>query len=626
MKDDLHAGYFFLNKLSTMKQLRTQLLTLIVCMTGGYLQSQSLQPFWSEDFMNNIPAQWTSVDASGQGVIWKWCQDNVSGCAPVFTGEDPFNSTTALNGFVLVNSDAAQQLPQNHVSRLTTSAINCSGRQKVFVKFESHIGTFETTPAASAILRVSTNLTDWQEFSIFPDLTAQNEFSPNPTVSAIDISSKAANQPVIYLQWQWTGNYEYMWDLDDIALYDENPTAPYDLAISSFFYPVSSFATPASQIGTDTFGFFVLVSNKGLNTMTNVKAKVTVEQANTGAILFADSTVIGMLEPGYIDTFLEMPNTFAPQLAQGEYFIRYTVSSDSADLRPSDNMRGSPFVVTDFVFSKENQPQTATRSDKDVPWFVGNFYTMSSGALDQYKATKAEFAFSTDSNELKITDVAATIYLLKVNDDVPANFAGFNTTEFPGTSVEWIGYGDYQAPANILPGQLQQVDLTDLNTLEDGVVLEPGARYFLMAGYPENVKKTNHAFNTDIAYFNVVSTVLFTDQWYLGGFGDELAAVMRMYISLVTTTDEKPLPESTFKVFPNPASDHIGLSLQFDRPTDITITLADLSGRVIKIEDRKGVTNELLNYPVSQLSQGVYIARVATREGTRTLRFAVQGP
>lgn len=623
MKGDLHAGYFFLNKLSAMKQLRTQLLTLIVCLTGGYLSAQSLQPFWSEDFTNNIPAQWTNTDASGQGVIWTWCQDNVSGCAPVFTGENPFNSTTALSGFVVLNSDAAHQLPQNHVSRLTTSAINCAGKSKVYAKFESHIGTFESTPAASAILRVSTDLANWQEFTIFPDLTIQNEFSPNPAVSVVDISSKAANQPVVYLQWQWTGNYEYMWDLDDIALYDENPTARFDLSISKFFYPVSSFATPASQIGTDTFGFFVLVSNKGLETMTNVKAKVTVEKGN-GQVLFSDSASIASLPSGYADSVLEMPHTFPPQLPEGEYFIRYSISADSADLRPADNMKGSPFVVTDFVFSKENQPQTSTRSDKDVPWYVGNFYTMSAGALDQYKATTAEFAFSTNPNELNIADVKATIYLLKVNDDVPQDFSGFETTDFPGSSLEWIGYGDYEAPADITAGQLQQVGLVDLNSLEDGVLLQPGARYFLVAGYPDNVRKTNHAFNTDISYFNVVSTVVYSDKWYLGGFGDKLAAVMRMYLNLVTTTDEKPLPESAFRVSPNPAADHINLALQFDRPTDVTITLADLTGRVIKIEDRHAVTNDVLNYPVSQLSQGMYIARIATKEGTKTLRFAIQ--
>ncbi|MBK7938769.1 MAG: T9SS type A sorting domain-containing protein [Lewinellaceae bacterium] len=606
-----------------MKQLRTQLLTLMVCLTGGWLHAQSFQPFWTEDFTNNIPAQWTSVDASGQGVVWEWCKDNASGCSPVFDGEDPFNSSSAVSGFVVVNSDAAQQLPQNHVSRLTTAAINCSGKNTVFAQFESHIGTFLATPAASAILRVSTDLTNWQNFTIFPGLTAQNKFSPNPTVSIVDISSKAANQSTVYLQWQWTGNYEYMWNLDDIALYDQNPTARFDLEIAGFFYPVSSYATPASQIGTDTFGFFLFLSNKGLEPMTNVKSKVTVEKS-TGEILFADSVLTASIEPGVIDSLIEMPNIYPPQLPEGEYFIRYSVSADSFDLRPENNMKGSPFLVTDFVFSKESHPQTATRSDKDVPWYAGNYYTMSAGALDQYKAMTAEFAFATDSTELDNADVVATIYLLRVNDDVPSNFAGFDASEFPGTSLEWIGYADYEAPDDIINGQLQQAELTDLNTLEDGVLLEPGGRYFLMAGYPESVKQTNHAFNTEITYLNALSTAVFSDMWYLGGFGDELSAVMRMYISLLSTTDERPLADSAFRLFPNPANDQINFALRFDRPTDVTLTLADITGRVIKIEDKKAVTQEIINRQISQLSPGTYIARLATAEGTKTLRFVKQ--
>lgn len=606
-----------------MKQLRTQLLTLMVCLTGGWLHAQSFQPFWTEDFTNNIPAQWTSVDASGQGVDWEWCKDNASGCSPVFDGEDPFNSSSAVSGFMVVNSDGAQQLPQNHVSRLTTAAINCSGKNAVFARFESHIGTFLATPAASAILRVSTDLTNWQNFTIFPGLTAQNKFSANPTVSIVDISSKAANQSTVYLQWQWTGNYEYMWNLDDIALYDQNPTARFDLEIAGFFYPVSSYATPASQIGTDTFGFFLFLSNTGLEPMTNVKSRVTVERS-TGEILFADSVLTASIEPGVIDSLIEMPNIYPPQLPEGEYFIRYSVFADSSDLRPENNMKGSPFLVTDFVFSKESHPQTATRSDKDVPWFVGNYYTMSAGALDQYKAMSAEFAFATDSTELDNADVVATIYLLRVNDDVPPNFAGFDASEFPGTSLEWIGYADYEAPDDIVNGQLQQVGLTDLNTLEDGVLLEPDGRYFLMAGYPESVKQTNHAFNTEITYLNALSTAVFSDMWYLGGFGDELSAVMRMYISLVSTTDERPLADSAFRLFPNPANDQVNFALRFDRPTDVTLTLADITGRVIKIEDKKAVTQETINRQISQLSPGTYIARLATAEGTKTLRFVKQ--
>ena len=156
------------------------------------------------------------------------------------------------------------------------------------------------------------------------------------------------------------------------------------------------------------------------------------------------------------------------------------------------------------------------------------------------------------------------------------------------------------------------------------MTLEPGGRYFLTVGYDEPVRKTNHAFSTEFNYFNVVSTMTYSDQWYLGGFGDDLSAVVRMYISLVSTTDEKPLPASALKVFPNPVSDAVNLSVQFEQPTDATITIADLSGRVVTFEDRQDLTEAQITYRLPQLAPGMYLARIATGEGTRTVKFAVQ--
>lgn len=607
-----------------MKQLHTKLLTFGLVLTGGLLSAQSFLPFWSEHFDNNVPAGWTNADASGQNVIWKWCADNASGCSPVFSGEAPFQATTAATGFVHVNSDAAGQLGQSHISRLTTSAIDCSGKSTVFVKFQSHIGTYTVTPSSSAVLRVSTNQTNWTDFVAFPDLVAANEFSQNPDITILDISSVAANNATVYLQWQWTGNYEYMWDLDDIEMFDQNPTPKFDLAVTSFFYPASNFATPVSQIGTDTFGFFVLLSNFGQEPMANVKVKATVEDQNTSAVLFADSVFLQAVAPGVVDSAVELTKQFAPELPEGEYFIRYTVQSDSADLRPIDNNVGSPFVVTGNVFTKENGAQTATRPADDVAWTVGNYYVMASGQFDTYKATAAEFAFATDSTELKVADVTAAISLLKVNDDVPQDFEGFDTGDFPGNSVSWVGFANYEAPEGIENFDLQQTDIIDFETLQPGVLLEPGGRYFLMAGYGDEVRKTNHAFSTAINYFNVVSTVTYSSQWFLGGFGDDLAAVLRMYISLASTTDEQPLPASALHVFPNPVSDVVNLAVQFGQPTDATITIAELSGRVVRMEDRQGLTSEQITYPVPQLNSGMYLARIATKEGTRTVKFVVQ--
>jgi hypothetical protein len=606
-----------------MKQLLTKSILLLFLLVNGMVFAQT--PFWSETFTAGIPAGWTNVDASGQNIVWEWCPAPAPtpACAPVFGGQQPFQAATAGTGFVHVNSDAGLNapLPQNHVSRLTTTAINCTGKSEVWVQFQSHIGTFEQPLATNAILRVSTNLTTWTNFTPFPGLTAANYFSPNPYFSLVDISSVAANQGTVYLQWQWTANWEYMWDLDDVELFDANPAPANDLAIGDFFYPPSSLAQPVSQIATDTFAFGADLSNLGSLAQTNVVLRVAVT-TDTDTEIWADSIVLPTLAPGITDSFFQLPNRYAPELPVGSYIIKYTLRSNAMDERPADNRGQSIFLVTNSIFSKEVQPQTAYRpGGNPTDWSVGNMYQMSAGSLDQYRATQAQFSFTTNAADLPITDVESEIYLFRVADDVDFNVAnGFDGADFLSPDLEWLGVASYSAPDTMAAGLMQGVEILDLISGNPGVILENGARYILAVSYSGTSNRTFHAFNEDVKMF-FVSTLTYSDQWYTGGFGEEFNAVARLVISLVNTTDNKPLPETSMKVFPNPVLNAVNLTVNFDQPTDATITIADMTGRVIVVQDRQGLTQENLTYQVSQLAQGTYLARIATTEGTLTKKF-----
>jgi hypothetical protein len=117
--------------------------------------------------------------------------------------------------------------------------------------------------------------------------------------------------------------------------------------------------------------------------------------------------------------------------------------------------------------------------------------------------------------------------------------------------------------------------------------------------------------------------MVFTDQWYLAGFGNDYAAVMRMDIALASSTDEKALADNVMNVFPNPVNDVVRLKVEFEQATDATITIAQLDGRVIRYENREGLTNETLSYELPSLASGTYLARIATKEGTKTKKFVV---
>ena len=625
------ATIFSTKLIYTMTQLQTKsFLVLLLLTVAGMVQAQT--PFWTEDFHAGIPAGWTNVDASGQGAIWTWCNDpaagnNQPGCPSIFddgNAQVPFQATTATNGFATMDSDEYGGLTNDHISELTTSAIDCSGKSEVYITFQTHIGVYTVDAADGAILRVSTDKVSWKSYTIFPGLTTSKRWSANPEKPTINISDKAAGKATVYIQWQWTGNFEYLWSLDDIGVYSENPAPHHDMALGDFYYPPSSFAQPVSQISTDTFGFGSYLTNKGARNQTNVVLKATVTTNGGGDLLFADSLVIPEVAVGVTDSFFELPHTYAPELPLGTYRVDYTVRADSVDLRPQDNSDGDPFLVTNSIFSKENgNISNNFRPGGGGDWYVANLYRMGAGTLDNYKATTAQFAFGADASELAVADVAATLYMFRVKDGVNADFTNFPRAKFLSDSLVWVGTGLYEADDTTKNNQLQNAELFDFNTGESGVPLEHGKRYYIALGYTGASRVVYHAFAEDIYMFNV-STSTYSDQWYPGGFLGNPNAVLRLIISLVTTTDNQSLPQSTMTLFPNPVQESLNLGLDFAKPTDATITIADVTGRVIRVEDRQSLTNETLTYQLPQLASGTYLARIATKEGTLTKKFVVQ--
>ncbi|MCS6928245.1 MAG: T9SS type A sorting domain-containing protein [Saprospiraceae bacterium] len=605
--------------------------SLALLLSAKVLSAQT--PFYVQDFSGGFPAGWKTTDASNRNVLWTWCDNpergQTGGCPPIFNDpvnqQKPFQASTAKNGFMTLDSDKAGEQPVNHVSRLTSSAINCSGRSQVFISFETHIGVYTVSAETGAILRVSNDSINWTSFTIFPGLTPpQKRWSDNPTIPIINISSVAANRPKVYLQWQWTGNYEYFWNLDDVKLYDTDPTPPHNLAIGDFFYPPSSFAQPASQIITDTFSFGANLSNLGRLSQTNVILRAAVLN-DKNQELWADSLRITALASGIRDSFFALPGRFVPNLPVGRYTIRYTLRADSTDLDPGNNQRESPFVVTEFTFSKEPLPEQAYRPNTSLnEWYVANLYAMSPLSQEAYKAQLVRFTFATTASELPAKDVEASIYLLRVKENV--NFDspnGFDRNDFLSSSLEWVGTAAYSAPDTMANGIMQEVELFDISTANLGVPLKKGSRYLVAVGYEGNSKVTYHAFNNDVSYY-FPSTFIYADQWYTGGFGPDVNAVIRLVLSLVSTTDEKPLPDNALRIAPTPVVDLLNLFVELEQPTDATLTIAELNGRVILMQDYPAMTTQRLSFSVAHLPAGAYLARIATPNGTLTKKFIVQ--
>jgi hypothetical protein len=193
------------------------------------------QVFWAEDFSGGaLSAGWQNQDDSGNGVLWEVCvgcsQDELLPFAL-----RPFAASTVSNGFAVVNSNASGNLPgSGHLSRLTTPPIDCSEQAQVFLQFQTAIGTSRFNAAQNAQLRVITP-EGQQVFSLFPMLSRNNQqqFAPVKRLAGeqayfitLDISAPAAGRDSVRLQWEWRGNREFAWCIDDILLSSQNPAQP----------------------------------------------------------------------------------------------------------------------------------------------------------------------------------------------------------------------------------------------------------------------------------------------------------------------------------------------------------------------------------------------------------------
>ena len=145
-----------------------------------------------------------------------------SGGAPI----DPIASTTAADGFMMVDSDGfANQIGIENCWFQNVDPINCSGYDHVSVQFETFYRMWDSGNSDGnefCLVEVSNDGVTWPDpstylvseaapgtrFELWPGMGTQDPVS-NPTIKVFEISTVAANQPTVYLRFRWKGTYGY---------------------------------------------------------------------------------------------------------------------------------------------------------------------------------------------------------------------------------------------------------------------------------------------------------------------------------------------------------------------------------------------------------------------------------
>ncbi len=644
-----------------MKKTFTKNLMMAFAAIFAFNMATAQTAFYTEDFTaDGLPTGWTTDDASTNDTMWDWCGDPSEGnpCIPNWTTyngqHDGVFTSTSGGGHVFFDSDILATLPANHVAQLTSSPINCSGQPEVWAKFESLLGVWATATMDNAILEVSIDGTNWTPFNIFDiapgmsgNVPGTTRWTFNPGYAFIDISSVASNQPSVTLRWSWTGNYEYYWLLDDVELYDADPTTLFipanDLTVNDFFAIAPNAYTPASQI--EQFGFLADVRNSGSTTQNNVNLNVQIVDNATSAVLLTEDLAYGSIDP-----FVTVENQvfagagFTPEATVGKsYTGTYTISADSMDADILDNTRTFDFFVSDTLFAKENGPTRNVTpgdgnwTDATQPhnWGYGNNFYMPNG-----EGLNARYATFMVGNPAEMHERFFTINLYRWDEDTNGDL---NLDPDERTVIGTHLY--FLDSTQVTSDDMITVPLLAPGATEVGPIpLSNNTNYVLMIEYETNdvvnftarvsddYQYGAHDLRTDslmaskrTEFTSFSNGPLAIEAIESNGFG--FAPVLRLsvgealeFVSVkdILTDDNK------ISVSPNPANSYIELNLDLvENHSDAIVRIIDITGKVVSERFYDNVQKETFNYNVSDLATGSYYIHFVSNIGNKTVPFIV---
>lgn len=345
---------------------------------NAYLNAGDRNVFWSNDFSDC--SDWEIDNAFDNGFTefvddlnWECGTMAPSGPAAI----DPINSTTASNGYMMVDSDAYGGEEGGTVIEncwfQNAEPIDCSDHPFVSVKFENQYYKWDGGSSdgnEKCLVEVSRDGVTWPSvdtwdeidgfvdygdgpvqarWECFPDMMTQDPVD-NPTVLIFDITSVAGGESEVYIRFRWKGIWGYAWMVDDIDLF---PTPDDDIAIEGY-------ATYTDVAGTGMYEYGVFhssqlpelqfasrVRNLGVNDAENVTLSASVNgdavSLNAVPLTIPYATIDTVRASGY-----------TPPAVTGMYEVEFTVTQDAEDEFPENNTATNSFEVSDLHFARDN--------------------------------------------------------------------------------------------------------------------------------------------------------------------------------------------------------------------------------------------------------------------------------
>ena len=568
---------------------------------------------YSWDFADTIPDGWTAVDVSGNGP-WVWSNQAPQG--QFSTNIPRIQSTTGANGFMILDGDFYNEGPVAGTptedpmdAYFQTPNLDFTGFDDVLLTFQSSVRFCCNGTTISMLVQVSNDGTNWFDFDFRDDLPV-NSTSTDPKDNAINISAIAGNQANVQVRFHVSGATHYFWMIDDVAFVEseENNLIVRNVFADYLFEGGGKYTRiPYGQVGPMTFR--AIVENQGSVDQTNVTFNTTVTQAGTE--VFNESAVDASFPRATIDTIVSVPFTIDNVAgSKGLYTASFDLTQDQTDVTPADNtFPNASFTVTDTVFARDNNAPLSTNKMS-----VGNY---EGGDIDGSRLTNL---FECTKGGIMSS---VSVFLATDATAVGTTFKGivYQATDAAFVPILETDFYDITAPN-------QMNRWVTLPFLTDGsaeIIPEEGADYIVgIEVYGVTADKNVYLAEDEATLQPNQTTYIFvSDDWF---YVNNLPFIRFNLVDPEVGIEDVNAPSVNLSQnIPNPANTFSLINYMLDKPSTVTLTITDISGKAVQVisQGTKSQGKHQINVNTSELSSGTYFYTLNTEIGSQTKRMMI---
>ncbi|MBI2259430.1 MAG: T9SS type A sorting domain-containing protein [Flavobacteriia bacterium] len=567
--------------------------------------------------------------------VWQFDLDGASGqwASPY----DMIQSTTSFNGFMIFDADLSNPGdPSTYVYRsgmLVSPIIDLSSNSSFFISFEHQLMyccsyTFYPT------LEVTTD--GFNTFTAYDvrDIGFSVNETPGTVTKIVLIDDFINNNPNLN-QFQFRFNFDgnshqtthYYWQIDDIKIIEKHNTevSLEKLWLGDIFngYEITE-STPFLAPNLTVQG---VVRSMGISNPNDFKIRLSVKDSLGNEV---HNSVGGVLNNNFTneyDTIIFNSNFALNTLSLGVYQISATLEYNGTDGNLSNNSKSRTFNMTQNKLSSINY-DNEYYYEKNVGWYYGHDNIATDMIVGQmFKASKE---FKLNGLDLYLAD-GTEMYPTKNDEQMLINVWEFIPTNPQESLFEYVG-GDYaymvsseKYSENVSSYTFQ---FSESTSITEPMILDSGKIYLAafnhMGGLGAYLWYWTSFFDDDYSSWVFGPFGMNGEtSWFTSGKQDALIKMNVQEIVDSTAFLEENQEQFIIKLFPNPTLNTLTLFTNFNGMESLNYQIVDNQGKILQSKELKKNNKELNSYTidVSDLSQGSYLIRIVTKEGTKMKKF-----